>query len=210
MSFAHPPPRPNPGPHVDPSELRPRRRWYVIGATVIFVLGASGVVGFLLMLFSVLGQPEFDAEVHGTGEAAFSLPAPEEGQYRLSLYVSPNGADPHACVLQTPEGETDFGHSGVSHEVETGGTSWEMVGRAENLGPGEYTLSCHGDEGTTYSVTQEDVLDGLLIGVFGALGFAVVPPGIGLLIGVPILIVTAVRRNSHKRRLLGERVRYGP
>ena len=84
-----------------------------------------------------------------------------------------------------------------------------MVGRIRGLEAGEYTLSCEGNEETTYSVTQQDILDDLLFGFFGALGFAVLLPGLGVLIGATILIVTAVRRNSHKRRLLAERARYG-
>lgn len=205
MSTPYPPPRP----HVDPSELRPRRRWYAVGTGVIVGLFATGVVGFLVMLFTTLGLPEFDAEVDGTDEAAFSLPAPEGDSHRLSLYVSPSGADPDACVLGTPEGETEFGPSGTSHEVEAGGASWELIGDTGNLEAGEYTLSCAGEEGTTYAVTQENVMGGFFTGILGALGFAFVPPLLGLLIGLPILIVTAVRRNSHKNRLLGARVRGG-
>lgn len=207
MSASYPPPRP--GPHVDPSELRPRRRWYVIGAGVIVGLFATGVVGFLVMILTAVELPEFDAEVDGTDEVVFSLPAPEANGHRLSLYASPNGADPDACVLGTPEGEAEFGRSGTTHEVTAGAESWELVGETGNLEAGEYTLSCEGEEGTTYAVTHENVMDGVFSGVLGALGFAFVPPLLGLLLGVPILIVTAVRRDSHKRRLLGERLRGG-
>ena len=210
MSAPHTPPWPPPGStYVDPKELRPRRRWYTIGVVSLIALVVSGAIGFFTTLLPVLGQPEFDAEVHGTGEADFALADPEEGLHQLSLYVSPSGGVPQACVLRTPEGEREFSSSNATHEGHTNSASWEMVGRIRGLEAGEYTLSCEGNEETTYSVTQQDILDDLLFAFFGALGFAIVLPGLGVLIGATILIVTAVRRNSHKRRLLAERARYG-
>ena len=210
MAAPHTPPWPPHGhTYVDPKELRPRRRWYAIGVATLLALVVSGAIGFFTTLLPVLGQPEFDAEVHGAGEADFALAAPEKDLHQLSLYVSPSGGAPQACVLRTPEGEREFSAPRATHEGHTNNGSWEMVGRIKGLEAGEYTLSCEGDEETTYSVTQQDLLDDLLFGFFGALGFAVLLPGLGVFVGATILIVTAVRRNSHKRRLLAERARYG-
>jgi len=210
MAAPHTPPWPPHGhTYVDPKELRPRRRWYAIGVATLLALVVSGAIGFFTTLLPVLGQPEFDAEVHGAGEADFALAATEKDLHQLSLYVSPSGGAPQACVLRTPEGEREFSAPRATHEGHTNNGSWEMVGRIKGLEAGEYTLSCEGDEETTYSVTQQDLLDDLLFGFFGALGFAVLLPGLGVFVGATILIVTAVRRNSHKRRLLAERARYG-
>ncbi|MGW5876221.1 hypothetical protein ACWFMI_06665 [Nocardiopsis terrae] len=206
MSFPHPPPHGHPGPvpiRVDPRELRPGRFWYAVGALVLVGGFVTALVGFLVSVLSTVALPEFEARVSSGQEAVFTV---TETDTLLGLYSSGGDADP--CVLVRPDGtESGFGLPGYSHDVDTGSESWSLVGAQEAPETGEYTLSCPGASGTA-EFAVADVGDGgaeFVRGVAGTLLWAFVPSFLGLLLGLPVLITTAVRRNRHRRRLLVER-----
>ncbi|MCY9787261.1 hypothetical protein KIK06_25600 [Nocardiopsis sp. EMB25] len=193
-------------PLVDPRELRPRRVWYVLGTGVITLGILVGIAGFAVMMVRMLAPPEFEAELRGSGEVTFTL---DEGVGRLGLYASPWDADGYSCVLVLPDGqEREFGFPPYSHSVDTLSESWALAGDAETAGAGEYALACDGGADTAFGVT--DIQDGertFLANLMGAFASILGAPLTGLLVGAPILIVTAARRNRHRRRLLGERGR---
>lgn len=205
MSAHHPPFPPRP-PFVDPRELRPRRFWYVCGAGVIVLGVLAGIAVFAALVIGALELPEFRGRVEGSGEAVFAVDG--ESFERIGLYSGPAGADRDACALVLPDGgEQEFGGPSVSHSVETGNTSWSLVGDAPRSADGEYTLVCDGEPGTVYAVGSVGGGAGFMAGVAGALAAFVGLPLAGFAIGLPILVVTGVRRHRHHRRLLGERSR---
>lgn len=204
-----PPPYGHHGPprvHVDPRELRPGRGWYVVGALVLVIGFVTAFVGFLVSVFSTVGIAEFEARVTSGQDTAFTV---EEPGFELGLYASSGGSS-DSCSLVLPDGSaSDFGQPGYSHNSERGSESWSLVGTQQITESGEYTLSCsYVSETTEFAVANNG--DGgveIVRGVGAAFLWAIVPSLLGLAIGLPILITTAVRRNRLQRRLLAERHR---
>jgi hypothetical protein len=190
---------------IDPAELRPRRLWYGVGAAVFALAVVVGVAGFAVMIVRMTALPDFVAEVRGPGEAVFTV---DEEFGQLGLYSSPAGADERSCTVALPDGgERAFDWPAYSHSVESGGTSWSLVGAAESAGPGEYTLVCDGDPDVLYALG--DLRDGgrtFALEFAGTMTWILGVPFLGLVLGGTVLVVTGARRNAHHRRLLAERV----
>ncbi|MGW9556418.1 hypothetical protein ACWGSK_18120 [Nocardiopsis sp. NPDC055551] len=202
--YGHPGPHGRPNIHVDAREVRPGRGWFVIGALVIVGGIATAIVGFVLSLVSTVSIPDFEARVTSGQEGSFTVADPG---FQLGLYSS-SGSGRQACVLLLPDGgRADFDSPGYSHNVDTGGESWSLVGTYELSEAGEYTLSCSDDSTTTeFAVTNNG--DGgveIVRGVGSTLLWALVPSFLGLVLGLTIIITTAVRRGRFQRRLIAER-----
>ncbi|WP_067604570.1 hypothetical protein [Nocardiopsis listeri] len=202
--YGHPGPHGRPNIHVDAREVRPGRGWFVIGALVIAGGIATAIVGFVLSLVSTVSIPEFEARVTSGQESSFTVADPG---FQLGLYSSSGGGG-RACVLLLPDGgEAGFDNPGYSHNVDTGAESWSLVGTYELSEAGEYTLSCS-DGSTTTEFAVTDNGDGgaeIVRGVGSTLLWALVPSFLGLVIGLTIIITTAVRRGRFQRRLIAER-----
>lgn len=204
--YPHPPPPPHRHARVDAGELRPKRLWYGVGAGVIVLGVVVGVVAFLLMMIRTLGLPDFAAEVQGSGQAVFTVGAEDP---RFELYTSPADADASACSLLPPDGgELGFGPPGNSHDINVNGESWSLVGALTPGQAGEYTLVCEGDAQTVYAVAEGNSGAELFGGIASALTTFVGVPFAGVVVGLSILIVTGVRRQRHKTRLLAARAGY--
>lgn len=213
--MSHPPPYGHPGQpgpygrpniHVDAREIKPGRAWFVIGVLVIVGGFATAIVGFVFSLVSTVGIADFEARVTSGQESAFTV---EDPGFQLGLYSS-SGGNGQACVLTLPDGtESGFDRPGYSHNVDSGAESWSLVGTQEIGEAGEYTLSCSDASTTTeFAVTNNG--DGgveIVRGVGSTLLWALVPSVLGLVLGLTIIITTAVRRGRFQRRLIAERQR---
>ncbi|MFE9246689.1 hypothetical protein [Nocardiopsis sp. NPDC006938] len=191
---------------VDPRDLRPGRRWYVVGGLVLFAGLTAALVGFVVTVFSTVGLSGFEARAAAGESVGFTV---EEPGFQLGLYTnSGQERNPDACALVLPDGtESGFARPGYSHEAATGGENWTLVGTSEITAPGEYALVCDGAPvGADFTVADNgEGGAGVVKGVVGALLWAFVPSLAGLAAGVTIIVVTAVRRHRSKQRLLTER-----
>lgn len=202
--YGHPGPHGRPNIHVDAREVRPGRGWFVIGALVIVGGIATAIVGFVLSLVSTVSIPEFEAQVTSGQESSFTVADPG---FQLGLYSS-SGSGGQACVLLLPDGgESGFGSPGYSHNVNVGSQSWSLVGTYELSEAGEYTLSCADNSTTTEFAVTNNGEGGVEIvqGVGSSLLWALVPSFLGLVLGLTIIITTAVRRSRFQRHLIAER-----
>lgn len=199
-----PGPHGRPNIHIDAREVRPGRGWFVVGALVIAGGIATAIVGFVFSLIATVSLPDFEAQVTSGQESSFTVADPG---FQLGLYSS-SGSGGQACVLLLPDGsESGFDSPGYSHNVNIGSESWSLVGTYELSEAGEYTLSCSDGSTTTDFAVTNNGEGGVEImqGVGSSLLWALLPSFLGLVLGLTIIITTAVRRNRCRRRLIVER-----
>ncbi|USY20815.1 hypothetical protein NE857_03940 [Nocardiopsis exhalans] len=193
-------------PVIDGKELRPRSRWYWIGGLTIPVGGLVAVLVFVGLLLSATAEPEFIAEFEGGDSAVFQVEEGQEGYW--GLYVE-GGANRFACELDTPSGpgygndnlETaPHSYSGTAYD------SWRLTAELSTPEPGEYVLRCDDLHPGTYGIgTLEQTASAEAKLITATLVLVILAP-VSLIAGAVILIVTGVRRSSHRSRLIRERL----
>ncbi|WP_156208176.1 hypothetical protein [Nocardiopsis sp. SBT366] len=200
---------PNPGPrrrrtHVDPRELRPSRTWFWVGGTLLTLSLVAGTVLFALLSVRAVALPEFAASTQGSQSATFTVPSTQGTEQGWLLYGSPRGVDHTACTLTAPDGgHPVFAYPTFNHQVEEENRSWAMIGTATLTQPGEYTLTCQGTDDVRFGIAPGAQTTGTLVtGLFGALGSLLLLPALGVSSGLALIVVTAVRRQHHRERLL--------
>ena len=203
-------------PSIDPSELRPARRWYwiagIIAAAGIVIGVAGGVVLFVYGTTSMI--PDRLTGLSGTGTAS--------GNVRLTagqdwaVFATSDASWEVTCTVQGSSGNgTVTDPDETANFTSDGGTWWE-VARIRVTADGTYRVGCAPkQDGTSmeaqsarYMVGEAPSLGAFFGGLFG--GFAVLfgVPFIAVVIAAVICMVTGVRRGGHRKRLLAER--YGP
>ncbi|MGH3322130.1 MAG: hypothetical protein ACRDN9_18550 [Streptosporangiaceae bacterium] len=178
---------------VDPRELRPRRIWYVIGPSV-FVLCCLIAVGIFVW---TLAKPFSGFTELDNGSTTVQL-TPNEDK---SLYAS----RPSALALPgkvpcqvTGPGQSRFKPVFGSETLTKNGTKWYAIAHVHVTSEGGYRFSCTSPAGVRFAVGSKFSVGGLLSGIFAIIAI----PLVGFLICGAILLVTALRRNAHKKRLL--------
>lgn len=199
-----------PPPHVDPRELRPSRAWFWVGGALIPIAIILGVVLFIIMIIRALALPDFEARTQGAQSTTFTVDAEQHPEDGWLLYGSPSSVDHTACALSDADGQPhDFTYPTFNHEVDGTDGSWAMIGMATLTEPGEYTLACDAPEDVRFGLAYgDDTTGGILGNLFGALGSFLLIPFLGIVGGVLIIIVTAVRRGRHRQLLRQERMSY--
>lgn len=181
------PPPASPGQPVDKSAIRPKARWYWIGGGII-ALGviaaiAFGVLGFIGIAdkvddFARVSPGSDTVRIDSTGEYVIYS---ETGSFFVSVeVVSPDG-DP----VPTSRYLTDLNYS-------FGGNSGNAVATFDADDTGRYTITTDSDVAIGTSIAGDLVRTILIPFVIGGLGF---------LIGLIVIIVTAVKRSGSKKRL---------
>lgn len=201
-----------PPPQVDPRELRPSRAWFWVGGVLIPLSIVLGVVLFVVLLFRGLALPEFSARTQGAQSTTFTVDSREHPEPGWLLYGSPKNVDHTACALISPDEQIlTFSYPTFNHEWEGSEGAWAMVGMADLTEPGEYTLTCQAPDGVRFGIAYGgDTTGNMMTGLLGALGSLLIIPFLGVVGGVVLIIVTAVRRGRHRQQLLNERSAQGP
>ncbi|GAB3728022.1 hypothetical protein [Nocardiopsis nanhaiensis] len=199
-AFHGPPPPP---PEISPKELRPRRRWMVVGALCLPVSIALGVSVFWAAgsTHADRNSLEFASDpVEQSGSATFTVGSDELDS--LGLYVSPAGAFEEACELSRDEG---VGSARFVERV-TGYThgDWRLAYSVAVDIPGTYTLECEGDAGAEYAIADTDIAvdhdEAMGLGFLGLLLVSF----LGFLVTLVVTITVGVRRSSYRQRLIQE------
>lgn len=197
---------PRPVPVIDGKELRPRSRWYWIGGLTIPVGVLVAVLVFVGLLLSATAEPEFIAEFQGGDSATFQVEEGQEGHW--GLYVE-GSANRFACVLDTPSGPgsgNDNLETAPHSYSDTAQDGWKLTAELSTPEPGEYVLHCDDLHTGTYGIgTLEQTASAEAKLITAVLVLVILIP-VSLIAGVVILIITGVRRSSHRNRLIRERM----
>jgi ABC-type antimicrobial peptide transport system permease subunit len=205
---------------VDPSELRPRRKWFWIAGIVAGVgilVGLGGGIG-LFVYGATSVMPDTRTTLQGTGTAAGGVRLTAGRDWAVfsttdsswEVKCAATGPGGRAASVTDPNETMNFTHDGAT---------WHEVARVKAPVDGTYQMRCAptGFQPTAdmasarYMVGEAPSLGAFFGGLFG--GFAVLfgVPFVAVLAAVIISVVTGVRRGNHRKRLLAERSGgYGP
>lgn len=188
-------------PVVDPSELRPGRAWYWIGAGVVAVGAVLGIALFVFGLVRAVALPDFTAEFADGEAATVTVDNLDEGDWLVYVNDEVPGSRID-CLVTGPDPSAAADSVSYSHTYSVGSEYWQLAKEIRVAEPGDYEITCAGADGARYGVGQGGgFLGATLLSLSGALA-GLVGSGIGL----AILIVTGVRRGKDKQRLLQQRM----
>ncbi|MFC7330763.1 hypothetical protein [Marinactinospora rubrisoli] len=196
----------------DPAEVRPRRLWFWIGGLVIVL----GVVGAVVALFvGAFRTTAADPPVVGFRageEAAFTAESGNTDSDTWRLYADRElsfDEVERACAVTGEAGDVVIRAPGYTSTTTVNGVSRVLVAEIGITEPGGYTIACAADSGAAFSVSYGAGAATVVFGILGTLGSVFLFLISGLVIGIVLIVTTAVRRGGHRRRLAAERARWG-
>lgn len=203
-------------PSIDPSELRPARRWYWIAgiiAVVGIVIGVGG--GVTLFVYGTASMtPDNLTGLSGSGTASGSVRLTAGQDW--AVFATSDASWDVTCSARGTSGNATVSDPGETVNFTSHGGQWWEVARIRAPADGTYQVSCSpkpdavstGVDATRYMVGEAPSIGVFFGSLFG--GFAVLfgVPFIACVTGGVIAIVTGVRRGGHRKQLLAER--YGP
>jgi hypothetical protein len=190
-------------PVVDGRDLRPTRGWYVVGGALAFVglAGAAVLVG--VGFGSLLGDT--DVTPFSIGEpTVFTVDPDEPRQVYVSERINGDIAEIDCTAEAVDEGSVTLDRPSFESYVFDGDDAWVGVYDVEVTRAGDYSFDCDvlGVRRATDQVALGPRIG--IAGFFGALLGGALSALVGLGLGATIVIVVAVRRSRHRRRLLAE------
>lgn len=173
-------------------ELRPRRRWYLVGLGVFLLcLVAGGVVAAAL----VAAGARQGGDLHRLADGNQVTLAAGNQKYLYSSTEPDDPFQPPACTASGP-GTVSFRGMRSSQTMTRNSVTWVAVARLSVSASGRYTITC--PAGAEYAVGYGAF--GVLGRVFGGIGAFFGLALLGFLAGGTIALVTLVRRSSDRRR----------
>jgi hypothetical protein len=181
---------PSGGAPVDPSAIRPRKRWYALGAALLVAATVAGVTCAVIFVRAMTPHlEEFSTQSPGTSELVAGR--------RYDIYVATPDVDSPAvdCTVTGPDGDVptvDEDWSVIFHA----GEEYDARVRFTPTSNGAHDVSCTSPDGRVELGVGRHI-DGQTYGHGFAAAALAALLGIG---GVVVLIVTGVRRGGAKRR----------
>ncbi len=178
--------------------MRPRRGWYALGGVLVF-LGATVAVALLASFLRNVAGPLSRFSTGLPVEAELDAGA-ERTIYRDAAQIAPAGAV--SCeVLEVATGQPVRTTPTAGLTLTRGDEEYLSVANFEVSRAGRYRVACSSGSAqpVALAVGPRVRILGSVARVFGAIvsGLA------GLLLGGAVVAVVAVKRNRHRRRLLG-------
>lgn len=185
--------QPLPPPRIPANVLRPGRHWYVTAAAiavVLIVLGAAiGVYRFSHVIYAVDTDNQF-----ANGDTVTLRLDPESEKAIWVKYWGPSPGP--KCDITGPgdPGLTDP----PSDVFLTRDETWDLLHTFNVSQAGDYAVTCSSHALSRYAIGDT----GGIFAFAGGLIPAVLLPILGIGICVVIVLVTAIRRSGHRKRLL--------
>lgn len=187
--YGGPPPPPL---NVPAKDLRPRRVWYLVAALLGLVLAGVGTA-FLVATVRTAVHSVDTARSFSSGDSqTFSF---VEGKTK-AIYVSQSGKARVDCRIPGMRSGS-ITPPGSSFRITVGSRTWERVLEVKPGSSGDYTLTCTSQLPAEFALGDQPRVGAAIGNIAAAIGcflaaFASV---------VTIVVVTAVRRSRHRRRL---------
>jgi hypothetical protein len=196
---------PTPPPPVDPRVLRPGRGWYAV-AGVVVVLGVLAGVGLFAfgIVSLVRGLPKMKTEFRAGTSATVALTADRTWAVYTDEPVPDSGTS--TCTgAASGDATIRLTEPSATFTFDRGRRHWRLVYRIRVSRDGTYELTCRpvpeANGGQIYAVGDDVQVGGFVAKVFGSIAALLGLPCLALVAGAVIALVTALRRNSHKKRL---------
>lgn len=188
-------------PPVDPKAIKPGRFWYWIAGIVIAVGIGVGVTVFALgVSYLAANMPDMAETFAADATGEVELSADKD----WAIYVDYSGDfGPEAeCTVAGPDGEVAVTPSDGNFSSGNGDHTWHQIYDIAVRESGTYTVRCDSDDVVgDFAVGEAVDVGGFVGGVFGTLGALVGIPCFSLVVGGVIILVVALRRSSHKKKL---------
>lgn len=185
--------RPSPA-AISARDLRPRRLWYLVAVGVFCVCVAIGGVLFAVQIGDVADGVNLQ-KLRDFTRVTLTAEKPQ------AIYATgrvDNRSTPR-CVQRGP-GRLKVSSVRTTEHYTVGGTKWTVVGILEATESGTYRVRCQAAGATGMAIGNR--IGGVLAGGLGAVATFAGSIFFGVLTGGITALVTLLRRNGHKRRLL--------
>ncbi|GAA1075052.1 hypothetical protein [Nocardiopsis metallicus] len=186
---------------IPAKDVRPRRRWMVVGALIFPLSFLLGTTGFWTFGSSAAeASPEFASGViEGTGSVTFQVSEDQVGS--LGLY-STGGLDDENSFTCDLSGASYAGFTerpvGYSHG------EWRLVESAVVTSPGTYTLDCSGPSTLEFAIADTDVAVAYDDAMLASVGLMMLSCFVGFILSLTVVITVGVKRGNHRARLIRE------
>lgn len=184
---------------VDPAELKPGRIWYWIAGVVIVVGVAAGVAVFV---FGVTRVAESVPEMEQTFAAGEDTEMELSGGH-WAIYVDHPGesAPTVECVASSPDDEVLVSPSDA-FTTSDGRHTWHMVYELTVTESGPVEVNCDTDAKVgDFAIGEAVDVSGFVGGILGSITGLIGIPTLGIVVGGTIILVVALRRSAHRKRL---------
>jgi hypothetical protein len=185
--------QPLPPPRIPANELRPGRHWYVTAAAIAVVLTVLGVAFGVYRFAGLTGRVDTDHQFANGDTVTLRL---EPGAERAVWAKYPGRSPGPRCDITGP-GDPRLTDPGTDVYL-TGDETWHVVQVIHVSQAGDYTLTCSSQALSRYALGGT----GVLTTFAGGLALVIVLPALGFGVCAVIVLVTAVRRSRHRKRLL--------
>lgn len=188
--------QPSPSPRIPANDIRPARRW-------LFIAPAIAVV--LLVLAVVVTMYRFDRAVDAVdtgkefaGGASVTLRLDPESEKAIWIKYLGGRLPAHECGITGP-GDPRLTDAGWDFFLGRDAT-WNPLYTIEVSQVGDYEVTCSSQEPFVYGIGGP----GGFVAFVGGLILTVLLAALGVIACAAVVLVTAVRRRNHRKRLLAE------
>ncbi|MCS0602969.1 serine/arginine repetitive matrix protein 2 [Streptomyces sp. LP11] len=178
--------------NIPAKDLRPRRVWYLVAALLALLLSAAGVTVIVVTVRDAVNSVDTERSFSEGDARTFHL---VQGETK-AIYVSQSGQGHVECrIPELRDGSMTQPDSGF--RVTLGSRTWERVFEVRPGSTGDYAITCTSERPAEFALGEKPEVGSTVGGIFAAIGcFLAAVAG-----AVAISVVTAVRRNRHRRRL---------
>ncbi|MGQ4487907.1 hypothetical protein ACN6LM_005121 [Streptomyces sp. SAS_281] len=184
-------------PQIPANELSPGRLWYAVAAVTTVALIVLGVVLGVYRFNNMVDAVDTDHQF-ANGDI-FSLRLGPESE--RTIWIKDRGPSAAQDCNITGPGNPRLGGPGIDVFL-TRDETWNPLYDIEASRTGNYKITCSSEGPSQYAIGKS----GGIVTFLGGSILAVVLPVVGVSLGTVIVIVTAVRRRDHRKRLLAERL----
>ncbi|GGV65972.1 hypothetical protein GCM10010277_73450 [Streptomyces longisporoflavus] len=188
--------QPSPLPRISANELRPRRHWYATAAAIAIVLSVLGIAIGVHRFSNAIDAVDTGNQFADGDTLTLRL----DPGHQKAIWIRDRGpSSDQACGITGP-GEPGLADPGIDVFL-TREETWNPLYTIDVPQTGKYTITCTSQGPSRYAIGDP----GGFVTFGGWLMVAVLLPVLGVSIGATIALVTALRRRSHRKRLLAER-----
>ncbi|MEV6112349.1 serine/arginine repetitive matrix protein 2 [Streptomyces sp. NPDC052109] len=187
--YGGPPPVPL---DIPAKDLRPRRIWYLVAALLGLVLVGAGIAFIVATVKNTMDSIDTAHSFSGGDSRTFSF---VEGQTK-AIYVSQSGTGHVDCRI--PEMRSgSMTQPSSTFRITLGSRTWDRVFEVKPGSTGDYTLTCTSELPAEFALGDRPEVGAAIGSIAAGIGCFIA----GFAAAATIIVVTAVRRSRHRRRL---------
>ncbi|MFI2204112.1 serine/arginine repetitive matrix protein 2 [Streptomyces sp. NPDC020192] len=188
--YGGPPP---PLPAIPARDLRPRRIWYLVAALLGLVLAGAGIAVIVVTVKNTLDSIDTARSFSSGDSRTFGF---VQGKTK-AIYVSQSGKGRVECRI--PElGSGSMTRPDSTFRITLGSRTWERVFEVKPGSSGAYTLTCTSELPAEFALGDTPRVGAMAGNIVAGVGCFLA----AFAVAVAIIVVTAVRRSRHRRRLV--------